>query len=316
MAAPDSGQLSPSPSSTPQRPGPSRPGRRKQAENWDDDFEFALPPRTASKPSSSGSRSRTDTLAEKSDNTLEPSSFTSTSSGSIDLSRWEDSPPPQPPPAAQPRGSTRTSKAPHPLKIPPHSSYPPPRSSPSRSSGLPSDDGRTNPPTPFTSSSHPTQPLMYSSAGEDVSAPQKQRARSGSQSATITKNKLVKRHPSSSFVQLSGRSQWSDHEGESAGPSNRSSPNLTGSPGQVYQLPPPPLPRSKSRELMPPPPAPTTRPRSKSRSRATLRDDVRISQIPLAPSPGQLAQAEKQRKNFWKRLSGSKPATSSCECLN
>ncbi|EIW72423.1 hypothetical protein TREMEDRAFT_58586 [Tremella mesenterica DSM 1558] len=308
-----------SPSQTPKKS--SKPSRRKQAENWDDDFEFALPSRT-SKPREAPPRP--EKLVEKDENTSATlGSFASGSSNSSELP-WDESPPP---PVSTNKGTVRAIKVPAPLKIPPshsHSySHSPPRMSPSFSIGLTSSNPRSIPPTPLSSSSHPHQPLLsqqsYPQLAHIGHAP---RQRSGSQSAAI-KNKLVKRHPSTSFVPMtnSGHGDWSrDVKGAPAMPIlNRSSPNLA-SPMQVesYQLPLPPIPRQPSRELMPPPPPPgKTRSRSRSKSKPALRDEARPAQIQTSlrsPVSEQTKRdelplpTEPKRKNFWKRLSGSRDA--------
>jgi hypothetical protein len=129
----------------------------------------------------------------------------------------------------------------------------------------------------------------------------KQRNRSGS-----TGRKLIKRHPSTSFVNIGSSSSVDVSTKPPPLPANRSSYDLP----RPAPAPPPPLPRSKSGEQMPPPPLPSgmIRPRSKSKSkvRPTSRQgDVRVSAIPLSPSQDQVGNVEQPRRpSFWKRLSG------------
>lgn len=126
-----------------------------------------------------------------------------------------------------------------------------------------------------------------------------QRSRSGSTSATL-RNKLIKRHPSTSFLPI-GSSSSVDVSTTQISPVP--SPDLSRPP------PAPPLallPRSKSGEQMPPPPLPRPRSKSKSKPRPTSRQgEIRVSAIPLSPSSDQAQNVDPPRRpSFWKRLSG------------
>ncbi|WVQ85261.1 hypothetical protein IAT38_007426 [Cryptococcus sp. DSM 104549] len=309
------------------------PSRRKEkAENWDDDFEFSLPTKKASTPA--------PTKAVKNDKH-------SDDGWGEEEENWDESPPsaslapPAAPPSPSPVGvgsaglkgighgspsrhglaqSRPSSKLPAPLSIPSHA-YPQPRLSPSHPSSLPSP---TPMPTPPTSSSHATRPLLASRSNSSLflaGGEQKPRSRagsvatgsSGSGAATLGRNKLVKRHPSTSFVPIMNRSASSlilgSSAGASASPSSLASARLA--PPDSTRPPVPPLPagipRSTSGEQMPPPPLPHSASgfglgRSRSKSKSKPRPASRQG-MPLSPSVEDVTEKE-QKRGFWNRFSG------------
>lgn len=270
-----------SPSSTPATP---RHRRRKTAENWDDDFEFALPTKSAKKPE--GRKEGTDTWTGTGPSKGE------VSSGSSWEESWDESPPG--PSRHSPTQDRRiSSRIPSAISIP-HL----PRSSSSQASSLPSPGARL-PPASKTDS---TFGEAASTENGDAIA-SKDRPRSGSS----TKSKLVKRHPSSSVISPPSVPQPLDRSRLPASPpiSNHDRPNSITSPR--------PLPRSDSGERMPPPPVPSmpgrSRSNSKGKARADSRQEVRVSRIPFSPSIEQINTVESRRPSFWKRLSGAPPAS-------
>ncbi|WWC66321.1 uncharacterized protein I206_100222 [Kwoniella pini CBS 10737] len=292
-------EMSNSPSGSRRRPKPTQ-------ENWDDDFEFSLPKKAGS---SSNSKSRV-----KDENV--PLSTTRNESPTEDWDEnWDESPPrPLPPPIMTTQHQRKKTSIPPPISIPSSSSSRgPPRLSPSQTSSL-----SISPlPTAHSSPQHPLLPSRsHSSAG--LSLEQQPRLRSGSTTAngTIARNKLIKRHPSTSFVPILSHSSshvdlsaLSEASLRSSNVANRSSPNLP--PGSPY------LPRSTSGEQMPPPPLPAggILSRARSRSRSKVRPDskngVRVSSIPFSPSKEDMTDTEKEKRpGFWKRLSGA-PVTAS-----
>jgi hypothetical protein len=250
---------------------PPRSSRRKaEAENWDDDFEFALSSRPSSKTSSSQSKT-----AEK-----------RRSSPVESLSEWWDESPPAPS-----RG--RPAKAPSPLNLPAPTAQPP-SLSPSQTTSLP--------PTPHTASRKPQIPFLsppqaYAELGLPLLTPNASRPRSNSAASTTTRNKLIKRHPSSSAIPIP------ISPGNSRYPFGNSS---------LPSLPHPPLPRSDSGERMPPPPVPTslTRTRQSQAKRFASRSEVRVSSIPFSLSQDAMREKETEVRRFslWKRLSWVSPS--------
>ncbi|KAK4688048.1 hypothetical protein P7C73_g2081, partial [Tremellales sp. Uapishka_1] len=205
----------------------SRPSRRKQAENWDDDFEFALPKSRTSR-NDEGRASPAESWSES----------------------WDEDE--ASPPARRPAAG-------------PH----------------------------VPASAPPPLPLSYSALGlgaypQPPAAPQAQRSRSGSTNTSTITRKLMKRHPSTSFIPVS--TTTASQTSLTVHPHvNRSQPHL---------------PRSDSSQKMPPPALPTVvgliRTKSRSRARAVSKTDVRVSGIPFSPG-----QTEDKKPGFWKRLSGA-----------
>ncbi|OCF41798.1 hypothetical protein I317_04404 [Kwoniella heveanensis CBS 569] len=342
------------------------PPRRKpkpQAENWDDDFEFSLPSvASSSKKGSTESRSSTSyndvsssTLKgkgkEKERDEYVPKPERGNSPTEDWDEDWDESPPKIKPRSTNTSTGTnmkglssptstrherKKSSIPPPLAIPPP--YPvrqhQPRWSPSHTASLPTP---ATLPLPTSSSSQLHQPLLpsrsHSSLGlaaqEDplIQSHPHPRSRSGSTTAgTVTRNKLIKRHPSTSFVPIPSRSASSSYnlpsstffpnESDASLSSlsfiNHDSPNLPHPPV-------PPIPRSKSGEQMPPPPLPIgsnagiglglSRSRSRSKSKAgqsgRQQETVRVSGIPFSPSRDNMAEQLPKKPGFWKRLSGA-----------
>lgn len=263
------------PSSRPSS-APSRSSRRKHVENWDNEYEIEVPSR---RPSSTAASLQTSKTIEK--RRLSPAeSWTS--------ELWDESPPRAPTRVSQAKKST---KVPSPLNL--HAPVvSPPRLSPSQTLPLTS----TYPITPVDTASTPNLPfppppaLTYSQLGAPLPIPAGTRSRSTSTAATVSRNKLIKRHPSVSTILISTALPLAL--------SHKSSSSL-----------PPALPRSDSGERMPPPPLPSglSRSKSKSKPRASSRDRARVSSIPFSPSQEGIRQSEEvvKRPGFWKRLSGA-----------
>ncbi|WVQ97410.1 hypothetical protein IAU59_004523 [Kwoniella sp. CBS 9459] len=347
---------------------PPRRRPKPQAENWDDDFEFSLPSAPSSKKSStSNGASRSSNNAsssapakgkgkEKDENV--PVIVRSNSPTEDWDEDWDESPPRNktrststtsavktsglPSPSA--KHERKKSSIPPPLTIPPpYSNTQQPRLSPSHTASLPALSPLPLPTS--SSSSQLYQPLLPSRSNSSLGLAAQQadpliqshtqpRSRSGSTTTgTVTRNKLIKRHPSASFIPIPSRSasssfnlpsntffpNESDASLSSTSFINHSSPNLPQAP------PLPPLPRSTSGEQMPPPPLPSgrlsgevilgvgrSRSRSKSRSGTHNRQEqeVRVSGIPFSPSRDDMKEQVPKKPGFWKRLSGAPSAPS------
>ncbi|KAK8865978.1 hypothetical protein IAR55_001128 [Kwoniella newhampshirensis] len=322
------------------------PARRRpikpQAENWDDDFEFALPTSASNNKKVNNTSFTTSASKENVEVGVKPSGGKAIqvedwNQDEEEEEDWDDSPPrssavPELTPVilagpSRQMASHQQANLLAPLKISVNSHpQPPPRLSPSRSKPLPSPStfptshvspSSTDAQTIMTSRSHSSS-MLTSPIGQQPVLP---RSRSGSTSTgTVTRNKLVKRHPSTSFIPVPTRSTSATYHDLSASMSfipsaNRSSPNLPHPP------PVPPLPRSTSGEQMPPPPLPgpshglgRSRSRSISKARSGGRQDVRVYNIPFSPSREDMQDKEvdeekQKRPGFWKRLSGI-PTTS------
>nr|XP_031860848.1 uncharacterized protein CI109_003573 [Kwoniella shandongensis]KAA5527920.1 hypothetical protein CI109_003573 [Kwoniella shandongensis] len=334
----------------------SSPARRKpikpQAENWDEDFEFSLPTASNKKKTPSTTSSAKESQKENVDTNTKSSGGKARDVEDWDEEEeeenWDDSPP-RPsakfisvpitssalaPTAVAGPSRQRQSSKPAPLSIPSNAyTQPPPRLSPSHSSSLPSPSPL---PTSRTSTSLTAQQSMLSPRSNSSSAllsptineQQKQtllRSRSGSTSTgTVTRNKLIKRHPSTSFIPIapnrSTSATFQQNRSESNASlssialTNRSSPNLPHPPPGV-PVSVPQIPRSTSGEQMPPPPLPgqihalgRSRSRSKSKTRSGSRQDIRVLNIPFSPSRNDMQEAEEEkqkRPGFWKRFSGA-----------
>jgi hypothetical protein len=176
--------------------------------------------------------------------------------------------------------------------------------------------------SPYTSVTDSSSALQLVSGisnthqGQDIS---KQRTRSGS--VTASRNKLIKRHPSTTFIPLASSSSSDTLSKVPPLPVSRSSYDVSRSDnGQK------PVHRSKSGEMMPPPPVPklTSHTRNLSKQRTSSRPgsrqhEVRVSAIPLSPYNEQDRNVEHTKKpGFWKRLSGQpligEPKTSPGTC--
>ncbi|WVW82366.1 hypothetical protein I302_104373 [Kwoniella bestiolae CBS 10118] len=300
-------------------PSTSRRRSKPSQENWDDDFEFTLPTRK-----STNNTTKTSYGKEKDENV--PLSRVDSLTEDWD-ENWDESPPRSnlPQPGLTAKHERKKSSIPPPINIPSSSSshrMNPPRLSPSHSAGLSISPLLTS----FSSAQQPLLPSRsYSSLsmGPSPSNLQHQqsqhlpRMRSGSTTtSTVSRNKLIKRHPSTSFVPIPNSHSSSNLALNSAQPNpseaslnsisttNRSSPYLPQNS--------PSLPRSTSGEQMPPPPLPQGgflgRSRSRSKSKSKAGQEVRVSNIPFSPSRDDMREKEKEkekRPGFWKRLSGA-----------
>lgn len=259
------------PTSSSTKSTPTRHTRNKTAENWDDDFDFI--PRSAKGSSAGLSTSTGPDENAPSQATRIPGRSSPTDSI---ISSWDDSPP-RSAPMIPTRSASKASSAGLHLALPRHS--------PSHISALPSPSNSSS------SNRHLASPIPASHDQQPLS-----RIESNNPS-TATGQKLVKRHPSTSFITTSHPSSATSV----ASYANRSSPHL---------------PRMASREAMPPPPLPPAglqRRKSKGKSRLAGRsDEVRVSNIPFSPSQEAMREAER-RPSFWKRLSGATTPTSKRE---
>jgi hypothetical protein len=253
----------------------------KTTEVWDEDFEFptlALPKgKKAETPRKSDAGSRPEENWEEEEN-------------------WDESPPG---PSRLPIASLGKRKSPTQPDIAKLS-----LNSPRASGSLSSARNLPRSPTSPGQSSGiwaSSSALQLVAGQSTIAGGSKQRLRSGS-----TGRKLVKRHPSTSFINIGSSASVDDSTSIPPVPANRSSYDLSRPAPSAA----PPLPRSKSGEQMPPPAVPSgsTRPRSKSKSkvRPTSRPgEIRVSAIPLSPSQDHIDNVDAPRRpSFWKRLSG------------
>jgi hypothetical protein len=266
------------------RPRPvSTPHRHtipKSQEVWDEDFEFPTLALPKSKKVETPRKPRSDAASPVEE------------WGDED---WDESPPG---PSRLPIANLGKRKSPTQPDLARLSLSSPPRTS--QSTATSSDIYLPRSPTSSRSiegsSSSSALQLVSGQPGPSTSL-SNQRSRSGSTSATV-RNKLIKRHPSTSFVPINSSSSVDVSYQSPTLPGARSSYDLS-------RPPPPPLPRSKSGEQMPPPPL-GTRPRSKSKSKVrpiSRQGEVRVSAIPLSPSSDSNVDPPR-RPSFWKRLSG------------
>lgn len=279
----ESSSPAPSRKRHPTSPSSKRLPTPKTTEVWDEDFEFptlALPKgKKAETPrkSDAGPSKQEEDWGEE---------------------NWDESPPG---PSRLPIASLGKRKSPTQPDFA-RLSLNSPRASDSISSDihLPCSPTSPGPSSRIAASSSALQ-LIAGPSGTGASNDTKQRTRSGS-----TGRKLIKRHPSTSFIHIGSSSSIDDLVKPPPVPANRSSYDLS----RPAPTPPPPLPRSKSGEQMPPPALPSglIRPRSKSKSKVrpiSRQGDVRVSAIPLSPSQDHVANVDQPRRpSFWKRLSG------------
>ena len=276
------------------RPQSSR-SRRKTAENWDDDFEFALPARQ--RPASA--RAQIETTALSKPSALVPSDphAASTSkegraSTPESPSSWSDQSPPRSPTVVV----ARRTKASHltPLNI----ASSPPRASQSRTSGLPTPEPRSASTSASDSFTLPNQPLL---PHPDAPPIPNYRQSPASGSALREHNKLIKRHPSATFTPMTDP----DSSLTSLSSQNPSSSHLRHAPS-TEQMPPPPL---------PPGAQPASMAGGNTGRRPGSRGDgqIRVSNIPFSPSQDDM-RSERKKKGIWKQLSDVSPeASDGCE---
>lgn len=282
-------------SSPPTRQSVPHPRRvvPKVAEVWDEDFEFP----TVAIPKGKGKE--VDHSAKKVVEQEEEGDDSSVEDWTVD--DWDASPPPAGP-SRLPSPTTGKRKSPETLGLA-QLSLGSPRASSSQSADLPS------PRSPSSSAllsdlsaSGSALQLVRGATSQDTS---KQRDRSGSVGGT--RNKLIKRHPSASFVPLSSSASTDTLAKVPPLPASRSSYDVSRHddlPRVIH--------RAKSGEQMPPPPLPpfltASKPhiRARTSSRPTSRQgEVRVSAIPLSPSnePNRRVSHGK-RPSLWKRWSG------------
>lgn len=268
----------------------STPGRQPipiMTENWDEDFEFPTLALPKSKKAETP-RKRASEVTSPVDDWGEEG--------------WDDSPPPAS--SRMPIVNLGKRKSPTQPDIG-RLSLSSPRDSMSSELYLPRSP--TSSGVSGISASSSALQLVSGQPGPSTSA-SNQRSRSGSNSAT-SRNKLIKRHPSTSFLPIGSSSSVDVSTLKSPPlPAARSSYDLS----RVAPTPPLPLPlpRSKSGEQMPPPPLPLGHSRQRSKSKTKVRPisrqgEIRVSAIPLSPSSDQTHNVDQPRRpSFWKRLSG------------
>lgn len=301
-------------------PSPQRQ-RQRTAEVWDEDFEFptiTIPKGKGKEPESGVPVKKEEELDDESSgedwDIDEPEEGGAGIGGS-----------PAGPSRLLPSPTTGKRKSPESLGLG-QLSLGSPRASSSKYNDQPIP---RSPRSPTTHGNHPYSSITDSSSalqlisgngstpnGQDIS---KQRTRSGS--VTAARNKLIKRHPSTTFIPLASSSSSDTLSKVPPLPVSRSSYDVSRlDTGQK------PIHRSKSGEMMPPPPLPKsgshTRNLSKQRTSSrpgSRQNEVRVSAIPLSPYNEQDRNVEHTKKpGFWKRLSGQpligEPKTSPGTC--
>ncbi|TYJ51899.1 hypothetical protein B9479_007500 [Cryptococcus floricola] len=271
-----------------------RRSKQLEEEVWDDDFEFPVQKK----------RSNSVINDEKSRKSLDDDWDED----------WDESPPKPVLSSPSRHGLSQSrpiSKVPAPLNIPNHG-YGQSRISP----GLTADLSLPSPSPMPLSSSNPHQPLLASRSNSSLSIGQdpKPRSRAGSVATTgsgTVRRKLVKRHPSTSFIPMPGDRSASHLPSSASSTSISSSRNIV-SPVEEFPIPPLPanMPRSTSGEQMPPPPLPG---RAESGVSALMRRKSKSKKQGAPPSPSKekssLGEGKEQRKGFWNRLSGGPTET-------
>lgn len=284
---------------------PSRQ-RQKTAEVWDEDFEF--PTAAVAKGKGKSKEVKTDRDDHHDDEGSPVEDW--------DADDWDGSPPAiAPAPARLPSPTTGKRKSPETLNLA-GLSLGSPRASSSRSADLPLP---RSPTMSSSSASGSALQLVGASSGGTHAESSRQRARSGS----MGRNKLIKRHPSTSFIPLASSSDTLAHAPPL--PASQSSYDVSRIEMAQHKT----IPRSKSGEQMPPPPLPSqgAHARSQSRARTSSRPgsrqgEIRVSAIPLSPSHDHNVGVETKKPGFWKRLSGQplmgepKTGPGTCEPLS
>jgi hypothetical protein len=284
----------------------STPGRQPipvMTENWDEDFEFPTLALPKSKKAETP-RKRESEVASPVEDWGEDG--------------WDDSPPPAL--SRMPIANLGKRKSPTQPDLG-RLSLSSPRAYDSMSSDLHLPRSPTSTGMSGVSASSSALQLVSGQPGPSTST-SNQRSRSGSTSATV-RNKLIKRHPSTSFIPIASSSSIDVSSIKSPPPPGARSSYDLSRPAPTPPLPLP-LPRSKSGEQMPPPPLPLghSRQRSKSKSKArpmSRQGEIRVSAIPLSPSSDHAHNVDQPRRpSFWKRLSGQplmgEPVTSPGSC--
>jgi hypothetical protein len=280
----------------------STPGRQPvpiMTENWDEDFEFptlALP------------------KGKKAETPRKQDSQAASPAEDWGEDGWDDSPPAMSRLLIANLGKRKSPTQPDIARL----SLGSPRAYESVSSDLHLPRSPTSSGISGLDASSSALQLVSGQAGPSTSTTN-QRSRSGSTSATV-RNKLIKRHPSTSFLPIASSSSVDVSYKSKSPPGARSSYDLSRPP--PAPAPPLPLPRSKSGEQMPPPPLPSFRPRSKSKSKSrpmSRQGEIRVSAIPLSPSSDQVTNVDQPRRpSFWKRLSSQpmmgEPVTAPGSC--
>ncbi|ODO11648.1 hypothetical protein I350_00432 [Cryptococcus amylolentus CBS 6273] len=272
-----------------------RRSKQLEEEVWDDDFEFPVQKK----------RSNSVTKDEKSRKSLDDDWDED----------WDESPPKPVVSSPSRHGLSQSrpiSKVPAPLNIPNHA-HDQSRISP----GVTADLSLPSPSPMPPSSSNPHQPLLASRSNSSllsIGQGTKPRSRAGSVATTgsgTVRRKLVKRHPSTSFIPIPGNRSASHLPSSTSSTSISSSHNIV-SPAEEFSIPPLPanMPRSTSGEQMPPPPLPV---RGESGVSAMMRRKSKSKKQGAPPSPSKekssLGEAKEQRKGFWNRLSGGPTET-------
>ena len=282
-------------SSTSARLPPTSPQRQRQktAEVWDEDFEFP----TITIPKGKGKEPETAP-------TRKEEKFDESSEEDWDLDEPEEGSPAGPS-RLLPSPTTGKRKSPESLGLG-QLSLGSPRASSSKYAGQATPHSPTSyGKGPYVSVTESSSALQLVSGGgvQPTQDNSKQRSRSGS--ITTSRNKLIKRHSSTTFIPLASSSSSDTLSKGPPLPASRSSYDVSRlDTGQK------PIHRSKSGEQMPPPPIPkmasNTRNISKQRTSSrpgSRQNEVRVSAIPLSPYNEQDRNVEK-KPGFWKRLSG------------
>ncbi|WVQ70859.1 hypothetical protein IAR50_000384 [Cryptococcus sp. DSM 104548] len=257
-----------------------RRSKQLEEEVWDDDFEFPVQKKR------SNSVIKDDRSRKSSDDDWGED--------------WDESPPKPVVSSPSPNGMSQArpiSRVPAPLNVHKHG-----YSQPGFSSSLTTDLPLPSPSPMPLGSSNSHQPLLASRSNSSLSIglDPKPRSRAGSVATTgsgTVRRKLVKRHPSTSFIPIPSNRSTGHLPSNASSASISSSHNIT-SPVDDYPLPPLPanMPRSTSGEQMPPPPLPGVSGLMRRKSK---------SKKPSSPSKeNSLAEGKEQRKGFWNRLSG------------
>lgn len=296
-------QDGPSTSTQPKLSTPQRQ-RQKTAEVWDEDFEFptiTIPKVKAKEPEPAS----TNNLGAGHEGGVEAGASSEDEDWDLDVEELDTSPVAGS--SRLPSPTTGKRKSPESLGLN-QLTLGSPRASSSYSTDLPI------PRSPTASGVYGSSSVLQLISNDphqvkfEAQTSSKQRSRSGS--VTASRNKLIKRHPSTSFIPLASSSSTDTLSKVPPLPISRSSHNVSRlDTGQK------PIHRSKSGEQMPPPPIPLmsmathhktqSRQHQRTSSRPGSRQgEVRLSAIPLSPYNDQDRNMQYTKKpGFWKRLS-------------